>query len=198
VGGRKALQVVVRPGDSPTRSGERTEMVYDQAATRGYEGRTVIYSWSTRFPPGFRYAASTWNLFAQWHQTDPDGCSPNLALQINAKGPEPLLRLQSRGGALETATCAPQLSPSWDFAPLRFDRWYDFTLRVRWSADPAKGWIELFVDGRQALERRRTATLYRGQGVYFKQGFYREPSSFESRLFHTPVLMTPAAASRRR
>ena len=194
IDGRSALQVRVRPGDRPTRSGERTEMVYDQAATRGYEGRTVTYTWSTRFPAGFGFLqGSTWNIFTQFHQTDPDGCSPNLGLQINAKKSPPVLRLQTRGGALDTATCTPESSPSWDFAPLEYDRWHDFSLRVRWSADPSAGFVELTVNGQPLVTRKTTATLYRGQGVYFKQGFYRGPSGFESLLYHTPVSV---AASR--
>jgi hypothetical protein len=183
-----ALQVRVKPGDSPTRSGERTEMVYTQAHTMGSEGRTVTYRFSTRFPSGFKYVAgSTWNIFAQFHETDPDGCHPNLALQVNAKKSAPVLRLQTRGGALDTATCEPEFTPSWDFADLRYDRWYDFTLTVHWSPDPAEGWVELYDGDRLVVSRKRTATLYPGQGVYFKQGFYRQPSGFESLLFHTPV-----------
>jgi len=198
IGGRDALRVLVKPGDSPTRSGERTEMVYDQASTRGYEGQTVTYTWSTRFPSGFGYvASSTWNLFAQWHETEPDGCHPNLALQINAKKATPVLRLQTRGGSLDASTCEPQFTPSWDFADLRFDHWYDFSLRVRWSADPTVGFVELSVDGKPAVTRKTTATLYPGQGVYFKQGFYRAPSAFDSLLYQTPVVMTPSASASR-
>jgi hypothetical protein len=199
-GARRALQVAVKPGDSPTRSGERTEMVYDQASSLGYEGRTVTYEWSTRFPSGFGYVdGQTWNIFAQFHETAADGCHPNLALQINAKKSPPVLRLQTRGGALDPATCDAQLSPSWDFAPLQFDRWYDFTLRVRWSADPTVGFVELSVNGAPVVTRKSTPTLYPGQGVYFKQGFYRAPSAFDSVLFHTPLVVSePAAVSRRR
>ena len=195
VGGRRALQVRVKPGDSPTSSGERTEMVYTQAATLGSEGETITYRFSTRFPSGFGLVAgSTWNIFAQFHETDSDGCHPNLALQVNAKKSPPMLRLQTRGGALDPSTCEPQFTPSWDFAELAYDRWYDFALTVHWSSDPATGWVELLVDGAVAVSRQTTATLYPGQGVYFKQGFYRQPTGLESLLFHTPV----SVASRRR
>ncbi|WP_028061980.1 polysaccharide lyase [Solirubrobacter soli] len=190
-----ALQVRVRPGDSPTRSGERTEMVYTQAHSLGFEGQTATYRFSTRFPSGFNYVpGSTWNIFAQFHETDPDGCHPNLALQINAKKTPPVLRLQTRGGELDTATCEPEFTPSWDFGELRYDRWYDFALTVHWSADPAEGWVELSDGDRVVVPRKRTATLYPGQGVYFKQGFYRQASDFESLLFQTPV----SSASRTR
>jgi hypothetical protein len=200
VGGRDALQVRVEPGDSPTRSGERTEMVYTQDDTMGYEGLTVTYRWSTRFPAGFGHVqGQTWNIFAQFHETDPDGCHPNLALQINAKKSPPMLRLQTRGGALDTATCEPEFTPSWDFADLRYDRWYDFALKVRWSADPTEGYVELSVNDQVVVSRKDTATLYPGQGVYLKQGFYRAPSSFESLLYHTPaVTRSVAGPSHRR
>lgn len=198
VAGVDAYRVEVQPGDSPTRSGERTEWVFGQAAALGYEGRKVRYRWSVRFPAGFGLVpGSTWNIFSQFHETASDGCHPNLALQINAKKTPPVLRLQTRGGAL--TGCEPQLSPSWDFAPLQPDHWYDFVLTVRWSADPAVGTVKLDVDGKAAVTEKRTATLYPGQGVYFKQGFYRDVSSFDSVLFQTtPVIEPLSAASRRR
>ncbi len=67
--------------------------------------------------------------------------------------------------------------------PLLRGRWYDFVFGVRWSANPRVGWIELAVDGRVVIALTHTATLYRGQGVYFKQGFYRAPYAGVSRVY---------------
>ena len=196
VGGVAAWRVSVKPGDAPTDSGERTEMVWSQARTGGSAGAAMAYRWSARFPSGFRYVkSSTWNIFAQFHGTAADGCHPNLALQIDAKGAVPMLRLQSRGGALNRATCRPEASPSWDFAALDYDRWYRFGLKVRWSADPSVGSVELTVDGRTVVPATRTATLYDGQGVYLKQGFYRAPSSFDSVLYETTPTIAPLTSS---
>jgi hypothetical protein len=196
VAGVAANRITVKPGDTPTRSGERTELVWSPARTGASDGATVTYRWEVRFPRGFRYVRrSTWNIFTQFHETAADDCHPNVALQINAKGPVPRLRLQSRGGRLDKATCAPEVSPSWDFAPLRFDHWYELALTVRWSADPRAGSVQLMVDGRTAVPAVRTATLYDGQGAYLKQGFYRAPSAFDSVLYETTPEIVPVRSS---
>jgi hypothetical protein len=179
----------VRPGDSPVRSGERAEAVASPRQTGGGEGDEAWYVWSTYFPrKTFRPVPnSTWNIFTQWHGTKPDGCRPNVALQVNTVKSPPRLRLGARGGRLATGSCAEPHDHSWDFAPLRRGRWHDFGLHVRWSSDPRVGFVELVMDGRTVVPRTAHATLYTGQQVYFKQGFYRAPSSFNSQVIHGGV-----------
>jgi len=46
------------------------------------------------------------------------------------------------------------------------------------------GFVEVWVNGRKAVPKRYTATLYNGQSVYVKQGFYRNPSGRTHVVYH--------------
>jgi hypothetical protein len=188
----------VRPGDTPVRSGERAEVAASEQDTGGGEGTEAWYVWSTLFPRGaFRpVPGSTLNIFTQWHGTAPDGCRPNVALQVNTNKSPPQLRLGARGGRLAPGSCAEPHDNSWDFAPLETGRWHDFALHVRWSSDPRRGFVELFLGGRVVVPRSAGATLYAGQRVYAKQGFYRAPASFTTKLVHSGMTRLGAAGAK--
>jgi hypothetical protein len=187
VGARKAVRFIVRPGDSPVHSGERTERVASVGTTGAVPGTTQVYRWATRFPADFTPVPdSTWNIFMQWHGSAADGCHPNIALQVNTALQAARLRLQVRGGGLGPG-CAPAQSRSWDFAPLERGRWEDFGLAVRWSDEPGGGFVELRLGGTVVVPRTPLATLYAGQRAYLKQGYYRAPSALTSTVFQTGV-----------
>ena len=189
IGTRRAVRFVVRPGDSPVRSGERTERVASVAQTGATPGHVATYRWSTRFPADFAPVPdSTWNIFTQWHGSAADGCHPNIALQVNTALVPARLRLQVRGGALGAA-CAPQESRSWDFAPLVRGRWEALALRVRWSATPGAGSVQLRMGDAVVVPETRLATLYTGERAYLKQGFYRAPAAFTSTVFQTGIAL---------
>jgi Polysaccharide lyase len=190
VQGRDASQILVHPGDSPVSSGERTELVASSRSTGGVDGAFRIYTWSTLFPSDFHpIDNSTWNIFAQWHESASDGCHPNIAMQVNTKRVPAMLRLQVRGGSLD-ANCEPQESKSWDFAPVTLNAWNDFQLKVGWSPIPGRGYVQLLLNGREVVPRTAIATLYPRQSAYLKQGFYRSESSQTSRLLTTAMTLT--------
>lgn len=187
---RRATRFVVRPGDSPVRSGERTELVASVDATGAREGELHTYRWSTRFPSDFAPVPdSTWNIFTQWHGSEPNGCHPNIALQVNTARRPAMLRLQVRGGNLGP-DCAPEQSRSWDFAPLTLNRWEDLALTVGWSQQVGGGFVALRMNGIDVVPRTPLATLYTGEAAYLKQGFYRAPSAATSTIFHTAISET--------
>lgn len=193
VGGVDATAFTVRPGDVPGKNGERSEVSASLRASAASAGEAVHYRWSTWFPAGFRPAPdSTWTIFTQFHESDPDGCHPNVALQVNTKDGGERLRLTARGGRLNARTCEPGSDESWDFATLERDRWYRFDLAVGWSASARAGYVELRVDGRTVVPRTPQATLYRGQSAYLKQGLYRAPADFTSTVLHSAVTRSPA------
>jgi hypothetical protein len=186
--GVAATAYTVRPGDVPGKSGERSEVSASVRDTGARAGAVERYRWATRFPGDFRPVPdSTWTIFTQFHESDPDGCHPNLALQVNAKDDDDRLRLTARGGHLDARTCEPASTESWDFAPLERDRWYRFDLLVGWSASARNGFVQLTVDGRTVVPRTPQATLYRGQSAYLKQGLYRQPSDFAATVLHSAV-----------
>jgi hypothetical protein len=193
--GVEATAYTVRPGDVPGKNGERSEVSASVSATAAREGRVERYRWATWFPHDFRPVPdSTWTIFTQFHESSPDGCHPNLALQLNTQDGGERLRLTARGGRLDARTCEPGAEESWDFAELQRDRWYRFELVVGWSASAREGFVELKLDGRTVVPRTRQATLYAGQSAYLKQGLYRAPSDFAATILHSAVTRSDADA----
>jgi hypothetical protein len=179
--GRYAARFVVGPGDNPLRStGERAE-VY--AMTGEGEGSESWWAWSTNFPTGFRPNRSAWNLFTQWHHTGYT-CPPPIAFEVNNYGSPAKLRLDLRAGQLRTSDCQPAYKRVWDFATLRRNRWYNFVFHVKWSSSRSIGFVQLWVNGRLVIPKTHVPTLYKGMGVYVRQGFYRGRSSLTTTIYH--------------
>ncbi|MFI6865272.1 polysaccharide lyase [Nocardia sp. NPDC050406] len=179
--GDYAARFEVRRGDTPGTlcCGDRAE-VSGEEATRANEGDERWYQWSTRFEQGFP-ATQGWSVVSQWH-ADEDG-PPPLAI---AAGPTNVdvdhwgvvvSTYRGPGDPITTWTpWAKQITP---------DLWNDIKLHVKWSTKDTVGFIELWVGGeRQVFDaapcpgqtRCMVRTLMpRGGGVYFKQGYYRDP-----------------------
>jgi hypothetical protein len=175
----------VRPGDDPIHStGERAEARASQKQTGGYEGKTYWYGWSTLFPVDTRLppSADSWNIFTQWHQTESDGCPPNIAFQADTSHTPPAIKLRVRGGGFPD--CRAEYDVLRRFPPLQLGRWYDFVVHIKWSSKPSFGFIEAWIDDVKVLPKTQTATLYRGQGAYLKQGFYRAVSLLTTTVYH--------------
>jgi Polysaccharide lyase len=158
--GSYALRCEVDQGDNPIQaSGNRNELVYvgEEYEPEVAQGSEYYYSWSTLFDESFP-SANTWQLFTQWHHTGLTGSPP---VEFYVFGEELRMRV---GGELA--------SDVWS-APLQRGVWNDFILHVKWSADPNVGFVELYHDGQVVVPRKSMATMYAGQGVYLKQGLYR-------------------------
>lgn len=157
--GRYALKTTVRPGDDPIgASGNRNELVITGIDKSGSER---VYRWHTLFPADFE-SADTWQLFTQWHHDGSDGSPP---VEFFVWGESIILRVDGED--------------LWS-APLERGRWQEFVFRVKWARN---GWVELHHNGDLALERTSASTLYQGQGVYLKQGLYRD-----AEVAHTQVV----------
>ncbi len=151
--GRYALKATVRQGDDPINaSGNRNELVFQG---REAEGSEYYYRWQVMFPPDFP-SEKTWQLFTQWHH---DGCCGSPPVEFFVYGEEIRLRL--------TSSVTP-----WRTKLVR-GAWQDFIFRVKWSPDPAVGFVELRHNGQLVLPKQSLATMYAGQGLYLKLGLYR-------------------------
>ncbi len=151
--GRYALKATVRQGDDPINaSGNRNELVFQGPETEGSE---YYYRWQVMFPADFP-SVRTWQLFTQWHH---DGCCGSPPVEFFVYGEE--IRL----------TMTDSVTP-WRTKLVR-GVWQDFIFRVKWSPDPAVGFIELWHNGQRVLSKRSLATMYAGQGIYLKLGLYR-------------------------
>ncbi len=161
--GRYAARFEVRPGDTNVAgsgsNGERTEAL----SCRSFgEGQEQWWAWSTMFAPDFSANDSGWNLFTQWHNSGTTGGTVAFFVAGNK------IAFQSYGGDPSHATAR-----SWQIANKTNGSWYDFVFHVKWSSNPNVGFVEVWVNGSRVVPLTYTATLYNGQTVYLKQGYYR-------------------------
>jgi polysaccharide lyase-like protein len=193
-GRRYAARFTVRPGDNPIHStGERTEAVASVEETGSAANTSAWYGWSTYFPPDFSAPADSWNIFTQWHGTRSDGCPPNLAFEANARDGTWRISFAARGGRL--VGCTPPSQRKWKVADLEFGHWYDFVLHVRWSSNPHRGLVALWLNSQQVIPPTTLATLYLGERSYLKQGFYRAVSPLTSTIYHAGMRRGSSYAS---
>jgi MYXO-CTERM domain-containing protein len=151
--GRYALKATVRQGDDPINSsGNRNELVYQG---REKEGSEYYYRWKVMFAEDFP-SVRTWQLFTQWHH---DGCCGSPPVEFFVYGEEIRLTLND------------SVTP-WTTKLVR-GVWHEFIFHVRWSPDPAVGFVELWHNGQLVLPKRHIGTMYAGDGIYLKLGLYR-------------------------
>jgi Polysaccharide lyase/Bacterial Ig domain len=168
--GNYAARFEVRPGDRAWSDdpGERAEVLIPQWDTDGYEGREQFWAWSTYFDPTFQSDESTaWNYFVQFHNTSATG-QANVGFISNGR----YLQFRVCNGDPNNVTCRYWVLDS----NRQNGRWYDFVFHVKWSSDPGVGFVEIWKDGSVVVSKTAIATLYSGQGVYLKQGYYRAPN----------------------
>ncbi|KAA0023837.1 polysaccharide lyase [Antrihabitans cavernicola] len=180
--GRFAARFQVRGGDQPAGlcCGDRAE-VSGEGATAANEGDDRWYQWSTRFDTGFP-ATQGWSVVSQWHAIQ-DG-SPPVAID---SGP---VNISPNHWGITVSTwnapgiAGPTFTP-WS-APIDRGAWNDIKMHIHWSANDSFGFIEFWLDGaRQTFTAAPCAGQTRcmvrtlmpgGGGVYFKQGYYRDPA----------------------
>lgn len=164
--GRYSARFEVRRGDNPIGFGDRAQVAL---GTDESEGQVRAYRWSTLFAKSFP-TYDGWQVVAQWH-AKADG-SPPLAFYVDR---DSLIlkanRFSSPGRRIDEVEL-------WR-GPLLRGRWRDIGVRARWSGSDARGWVELWIDGRrQRLDdgslRRRIRTMYPGIENYFVLGYYRQ------------------------
>lgn len=167
-----ALKTTVRKGDDPINaSGHRNELVSWGHDKKGSER---FYRWQTMWPEDYE-SPDTWQLFTQWHHDGKDGSPP---VEFYTRGEEIILRVS--GDEL------------WR-APLERGRWHDFVFHVKWDRS---GFVELFHNGVQVLEKTTAPTLYAGQGVYLKQGLYRDASISQTQtIYHDGMVIGTTLAA---
>jgi hypothetical protein len=139
--------------------------------------------------------SSGWNMFMEWHNSPGDGpASPYVGVWNNGNGTARLM-LRLVGGDAQ--------DPAWkwlrDRSLLRYDRWYDVLVRIRWSSDPAIGYVGWWVNGRKKFGGH-FPTLYRrpdgtASSVSFQVGHYRRTVPHTDTLYFDGVKVGPTRGS---
>jgi hypothetical protein len=161
--GNYALKATVQPGDY-VKLGARAELVV--TSPMFHEGEERWFHWHTLFPQDFQ-TSPRWHLFIQWHSGD-----FGVPLQFNLHGERLSFRVMGHQYDAQGQHDAGML---WT-APLQRGEWMEFLLRVKFSADPKIGYVELWKDGEKVVTQTFHQTLYAGGSVYLKQGLYRDRS----------------------
>ena len=188
--GSMAARFEVRAGDTDVAGsgeGERTEVFLDDRHTGASEGETQWWAWSTYFPTDFDPPPGAWNVFTSFHHTGSTG-QANIHFDVRDRTS---IGLRVLGGSFD----APA-KKDFVLAELQRGKWYDFVFHVKWSSS-GSGFVEMWVDGKRVVPLTQTPTLYEGQGVYLKQGYYRSPHAQSTVVFHdgTRRLVRVEAAS---
>lgn len=158
--GSYAMRAQVDQGDRPIQaSGNRNELVYvgEEYAPAKAEGAVRVYAWSTLFNEDYP-SVNTWQVFTQWHHTGLNGSPP---VEFYVIGEQMRMRV---GGS--------NSRDLWS-APLQRGAWNDFVVHIKWSSNPNEGFVELYHNGQLVVPRVVMATMYPGDGIYLKQGLYR-------------------------
>lgn len=155
----KAIRFEVRPGDNNVAgsgAGERTEVMIGTDKTHGHKGNEIWCCFSACLDTP--RSTKGWNTIVQFHHTGTTGQAPDMRAY---KGGPMFIRVYPSGKQFT-------LTSQWVT-----DKWYEIVWGMYLDDDPAKGWTEAWLDGKQVLQRTNIATLYPGQGVYAKAGHYR-------------------------
>lgn len=167
--GRYALKATVYQGDDPIdASGNRAEVVHTYGER---EGDMFFYRFLVRFDAAFP-APNTWQLFTQWHHTGLTGSPP---LEFVVRGEQ--LEFVHNSPANSTTTRMP-------LGPLVRGEWQEFVLQVKWSPDPAVGFVQVWRNRELKVAKRAFATMFPGQGIYMKAGYYRNDTIAQPGTLH--------------
>lgn len=141
--------------------GARNEVVPDVADLR--PGDDLYFGFSTYLMPGFPLQPH-WQVLAQW-KNDGEG-SPPLSLAVEEG------RFWMTGGYGHPGG---NRYFRHDLGPAATSRWVSWVFHIRFSADPATGFAEVWRDGRPVSGRvaPHGGTLYPGLESYLKIGYYR-------------------------
>lgn len=137
--GRFAYAITTSHGDSC--DGERAELGQGNPSRAGFEDRLFHegderwISFQVRLAANFDIHVDTWRVIVQFHQPGGELGPPPLALQVT-NGNFVLYKGDANAESGSTI-------PIWR-APAHTGRWVKFTLHVKFSPDPAAGFVELF------------------------------------------------------
>jgi hypothetical protein len=189
-GYRRTARFVVAPGDYTNggTSAERSEVMASIAKTGNpREGKTQWFAWSSFFPTGTHVSPGGWLIFTQWHQSGSSGM-PNIALGLSKTTPVRVL-VSARGKSPRSPTSTEKL-----LGTLPTNKWVDFKVYIKWSANPRVGRVIVRMNGR-VVANTAAATLYSGMSAYLKQGIYRASSRQRQTIYHTGTRRGPTLAS---
>lgn len=156
--GKHAARTLLRASDPEVNSGQRAEFSDGRKLTKIEMEKNYWYGLSIFVPVEFTAPVKSNAVLFQWH-TQQSGPSPVLSIRV--KGDEWLIY----GNATKKRRTLARL-------PLVKDRWTDWVVHVRWSAEKQGFWT-VWKDGVEVVNERDIITQYpEVLGPYAKFGQY--------------------------
>jgi hypothetical protein len=187
--GRRAVRLPTLPGDSNVHgsgSWERTDLSKPAAPDYCNAGQEEWWAFSVLFPDDYVFPPGPEaGIIMDFHHTGSGG-QANWELQtIPGIG----LRARGYGGASrdQGKYDAAIPDPYGTVAGVTKNKWYNFTVHVKWSPDAREGFMEGWLNGRR-FQNYRGATLYAGQSCYFKLANYHAPFGKPSAIHYDRIL----------
>ena len=184
--GKYALRI---DGSKAARKGtlDRIEFQHQPLPPGTAEGTERYFGWSVYLPQKFTDSTHQVGYFEtrnSWRQ---------------------LMAFEAKGETLKFSTRVPYQLHWTGAGKLTPGRWHDFAVRVLWSRDPAKGFVEVWFDGEKVVPLAKTATLRDENVAFFQVGFARETSDVPESILIDHVVeattlaeVTPPPLPRRR
>lgn len=176
----------VQPGDvEPITGSNRCELAAQNSTLAAYftEGDERYFGWATYLSPSFPV-----------QPFPPNTNMGHVLMQLKQSGAgSPPLWLQADGEKLALNRGTTPVA-NYYVGPLVRSEWIAWVLRVKFSSDPAVGFVELWRNGGKCemvtgSDRAYGATLQAATDSYWKLGCYRDPA-------HTATAIVYHAAAR--
>ena len=143
--GRLAARVQVQPGDLWPNGLNRVELEHKPAANTVAEGAETYFAWSFLVPAELsaaRHQIGYWESYPSYRQ---------------------IMAFEARGRALAFVTRLPVERVQWAAAEaVTANVWHRVVMHVAWSAQPAKGFVDVWFDGAPVVAHASARTLWDG------------------------------------
>lgn len=156
--GKYAAKTLLRASDPEVNGGQRAEFSDGKRGTRIEMEKDYWYGLSVLVPDEFAAPTKSDAVIFQWH--------------TQAGGPSPVLAIRAKGSEWLITTNATEKKRVLAKIPLVKERWTDWVVHVRWSAEK-KGFWTIWKDGVEVVKETDIITQYpEALGPYAKFGQY--------------------------
>ncbi len=155
--GKYAARTLLRASDPKVHGGQRAEFT-DRKKTAIQMEKDYWYGLSVFIPSEFTAPTKTDAVIFQWH--------------TQQGGPSPVLAIRVKSGEWKITSDAPEKRRTLAKLPIEKNRWTDWVVHARWSAE-AKGFWTIWKNGAEVVKESGIITQYpETLGPYAKFGQY--------------------------
>jgi hypothetical protein len=141
--GRHAARVEVQPGDLWPNGLNRVELEHKPSPVTVAEGQDSTFAWSFFLPVALsasRHQIGYWESYPSYKQ---------------------IMAFEARGTTLTFVTRLPVEQVQWAAPGMATpNAWHRIAMHVRWSVNPAAGFVDVWFDGNKVVDHRAARTLW--------------------------------------